>query len=141
MIDVSEYLPFKLKNLNFNRLIYSTFKEKGKQKPSLLLYDDTGFVLDIDLQQIFYRLFVNNQKEEFTIKSFAKESYDILADSIIVETISLSKDKKVALKQSEYILQRVHDKQVSLIAKVRLELSVVLTISKDGFIKLWNQSY
>lgn len=80
-IDLTEYLPYKLKGLSFNKFVYTTFKDKGKQKPSIILCDETGFILDINLESIFYRQFANNKKEDLKIKLFIKETYDVANDS------------------------------------------------------------
>ncbi len=120
MVDLTEYLPYKLKGLNFNRISYNLFKEKARNLPSVIVYDETGFVLDINLQQIYLNKFANKKKEDFLIKSFQKEPYDIMKDHTQLESVRLSKSGLVKLNPSELILQRVHDKQISIITKLKI---------------------
>ena len=80
-------MPFKLKGLNFNRFTYHLFKEKNSYQPSILLYDDNGYIFDIDLQKIFINKFASTLKEDKIFKSFLKESYDISPDTVQTETI------------------------------------------------------
>lgn len=77
MVDLSECLPYKLKGLAFTKMHYSVFKEKGKVHPSVIVCDETGFLLDINLQPIYSSKFAGRKKEEFLIKSFQKETYEI----------------------------------------------------------------
>jgi len=59
-------------------------------------------------------------KEETTIKSFLKESYDIMSDKIIMEVLEFAAANKVKLSTSEFILMKVHDKPISIGLKLNL---------------------
>lgn len=40
--------------------------------PSILLYDDNGYIFDLNLAKLFGSKFYNTRKEERIIKSFLK---------------------------------------------------------------------
>lgn len=113
-------MPYSLRATNFTKIYYTLFKEKGRNHPSVVVYDETGYILDINLQQVYVKAFSGKKKEEFLIKSFQKESYDISRDKSEVEIVVLSQEKKMKLSPSEFTFQKVHDKQISIISKLKV---------------------
>jgi hypothetical protein len=83
VIRLAECLPFKLQHLSFTRFSYHLLKEKTYQ-PSLLLYDDTGYLLDLNLQKIIASRFSSTKKEEIIIRTFLCESYEIKSESLSI---------------------------------------------------------
>lgn len=69
-IKISDLLPYKLKHLSFNRFTYHLLKEKNTYLPSILLYDENGYLLDVDLRKVIYNKFGNTKKEETIIRPF-----------------------------------------------------------------------
>jgi hypothetical protein len=106
-----------------------------------LLYDDTGYIFDIDLQKLFSSRFGSTLKEEKIFKSFIKESYEMNPDSIGTEAMDLSPKNTVKLNATDFIMQKAHEKQIAIGMKLKIELIRTLTIGKDGYVKLWNRSY
>lgn len=49
------------------------------------------------------------------------------------------KDRRIKRKYEEIGLLKAHDKTIVMAMKIKLEIIVTLTISIDGYIKLWNQ--
>ena len=50
-------------------------------------------------------------------------------------------DQKVKLTPVEFCFLKAHEKQIVIGTKIYLDIIAILTISKDGVIKLWNQQY
>ena len=45
------------------------------------------------------------------------------------------------LTSGEFSFLRAHEKQIVIGTKIFIDIIAILTISKDGVIKLWNQQY
>ena len=66
----------------------------------MLLLDDSGYLLDIDLRKLAASRFVSTKKEEKETKSFPKESYDVRNYGVEVEDVALLEKSKVKLSPS-----------------------------------------
>ena len=83
-LKIDEILPYKLKHLAFSRFTYILLKDKNNMVPSLLIFDDLGYLLDISLHKILSTRFANTKKEETFIRPFASESYELKTDLVSV---------------------------------------------------------
>ena len=72
MLDLEAGLPNKLKGLHLNSITYSLVQEKGRLLPSVILCDDSGFLLDVSLKKIYSSRFSNTQKEEHKVRPMPK---------------------------------------------------------------------
>lgn len=90
LICLNDYLPYKFSNVLFTKFTYHLLKEKNTYLPSILLFDDLGFILDLNLQKLFYSKFFNTRKEDITIRPFLCESYEVKIDSHNIEEINLN---------------------------------------------------
>ena len=59
----------------------------------MLLLDDSGYLLDIDLRKLAASRFVSTKKEEKETKSFPKESYDVKNHGVEVEDVTAGKEQ------------------------------------------------
>jgi hypothetical protein len=48
---------------------------------------------------------------------------------------------KIKPSHSDFTLKKLHDKKVVIVTKMKLEIEVMLTISIDGYAKLWKKDY
>lgn len=138
VLSISDHLPFKMKHLLFNRFSYHIIKDKNTNIPSLLLYDDGGFLFDLSLQKTITSRFFPIKKEEIVVRNFLSESYEV-TPHLPTEEVLFNSENKLKLSPNEYWLQKAHEKQIVIGTKLNLEIIAILTISKDGVIKLWNQ--
>lgn len=80
-IKLEDILPYKLKQVAFIRFTYHLLKEKNTTIASLLLFDDAGHLIDINLQKLIASKFASNKREEDAfIRPFVSESYEIKAE-------------------------------------------------------------
>lgn len=59
----------------------------------------------------------------------------------MISNIQLMKDRRIKRKYEEIGLLKAHDKTIVMAMKIKLEIIVTLTISIDGYIKLWNKQF
>ena len=69
----------------FNKFSYHLVKDKNIHYPSIILYDDSGYIFDFDLKKIVTAKFLNTKKEETVIRSFMSESYEVGDADLVVE--------------------------------------------------------
>ena len=55
--------------------------------------------------------------------------------------MELSQKNYLRKSYEEIGLLKAHEKQIAIALKVKLELLVTLTISVDGYIRLWNSKF
>lgn len=67
--------------------------------PSVIIFDESGFLIDLKIQKQIAVKFSNPKKEEHTLKSFPKESYEILNQDLNITELSLSQENKINLTQ------------------------------------------
>ncbi len=113
-------MPYKLKQLAFIRFTYHVLKEKNTNIPSLLLYDDSGYLLDINLHKLISSNFSNNKKEESAfIRPFICESFEIKAECPI-SMLNIDPELKGKLSTSEFCVLKAHEKQVVVGTKLQI---------------------
>ena len=140
VIAISEYLPHRRKTVPLVRFTYHFFRIKNISHPSLVLYDEQGWIVDLNLQKLFISKFNNTEKEERITKNFLQESYQVRADLAKRCTVHLKEGKTELAKEHVSVL-KLHDKQIVIGTKLFLEMITTLTISKEGSIKMHSQKY
>ena len=59
-------------------------------------------------------------------------------DRVKVDDIQLTNSLKAKLPRQTFKIFKAHDRGINVVRKLKVEILVTLTISNDGFIKLWD---
>ena len=133
-------MPAKLKELKYISFKYQLVKtSKGVPEPYILVHDDSGFLVQFSMAKIFEDNKIDVKIEEGGFKAMFKDTQTIINEDIAVTTIELNQKNRIRKTYEEIGLLKAHEKPIAIALKVHLELLVTLTISVDGYIRLWNQ--
>jgi hypothetical protein len=111
---------------------------KGKFEPYLLMTDDSGFIIQFAVGKILEdNQFVVDALQP-NVKPQFKDVQIINNENIEVTTVLLFESKRLKLSYLEMGLMKAHEKPIVLALKIKLEIIVTLSISIDGYIRLWN---
>lgn len=70
-----------------------------------------------------------------------KDTHTITNEGVPLSVINLSKSNELMLTYEQMGLMKAHEKAIAIAMVIKLEIMTLLTISIDGYIRLWNQQY
>ena len=103
-----------------------------------ILYDDMGNVAEFDLKKAAAEFLASLEKPAGEYKTPFKDSKHIKMDRLKVDEVSLTNQNRPTLPKGSFIMFKAHDRSIKVIRKIKIEILVTLTISNDGFVKLWD---
>ena len=104
----------------------------------VILYDDMGNVAEFELKKAAAEFLASLSPPSNYYRTPFKDSKQIKIDRIKVSEIYLTNENKAKLPKDSFKMFKAHDRSIKVIRKLKIEIFITLTISNDGFIKLWD---
>lgn len=72
------------------------------------------------------------------MRSPFKDSHKVLHEDIASHRLELNKLHRHKARGEEFYFLKAHEKHIALIMKVKMEIEATLSISVDGYVRLWS---
>jgi hypothetical protein len=98
-------------------------------------------LIQFPLTKIYEEFKIAPKQHNNTIKPMFKETQIITNEGVPIKEIYLNQSQRIKRSYVDVGLMKAHEKSIAIALKLKLEIMTTLTISIDGYIRLWNDKY